>query len=317
MPPIAIRFLVPPPARDGRSAHRPHPYIVLDKASPSSPSLPTPPASKRNASSRRSSSTTILNANAPITPSSLSAPKPSSAPPMSSQSRKRKASFALPSPTEQAGGEGKKAKMVLVRMKPDFGTILARCAAYDPTDDGHTVKPTHSSATKTYLHPYSPASDWGNFRSSKLSREEEVREERMMKAKKMGKEEKKTKMEGVMRVKELVKEMKVTMGGGVYVPPAVEEVVVDTPEGTPRPTAAKPGRGKKSLSPASISTRAKSHSPLATETSLVADALADPPKTVPLAAGKVKPGRPKKVTVVEAKERPSRSSGRTKEAEKS
>ncbi|WVQ75614.1 hypothetical protein IAR50_005243 [Cryptococcus sp. DSM 104548] len=316
MPPVAIRFLVPLPGGDGRSAHRPHPYIVLDKPSPSSLSLPTPPVSERDDSSRRSSSTTIPDAHAPITPASLSASQPSGVPPMSSQSRKRKASYVRPSPGDQLGA-GKKAK-VEVRMKPNFETILARCAAYDPSDDGHTVKPTHSSSTKTYLHPYSPASDWGNFRSSNLSRAEEVREERMQKAKKMGKEEKRVKMEKLMRVKELVKEMKVTMSGGVYVAPPVEEMVVEpTPEGTPRPATARSARGKKSLSPASISTRAKSHSPLATETPLVADVLADPPKTVPLAAGKVKPGRPKKVTVVEAKERPSRSSGRTKEVERS
>ncbi|OXB36078.1 hypothetical protein LQV05_005516 [Cryptococcus neoformans] len=315
MPPIAIRFLYPPsfghPA-DAKSHTRVTPRIVLDRPLPvtSSNTLPSPSIS--------SSSTTPCDAGAQTPQSDVSF--------QSAQNRKRKAATVV-------NGPPPKARCVSIR--PLIRPILERCAAYDPSVDQSTVKPTHSASMANgehqYLHPYSPTSDWGNHRAVKPSREEEIRDERLAKVKKMNKDEKKARKEGITRMQELVKEMKASAKGEIYIPRSKEEIASNnTPSaGTPVPSetpvsgnrGTRSGKAKKS--PASQSnthtsptnshgTRAKTHSPPSKEFTLQSEEVVEAPQTVPLANGKVKPGR-KKAAVSEAsvtlRERSRRYSG--------
>ncbi|EAL19785.1 hypothetical protein CNBG0780 [Cryptococcus deneoformans B-3501A] len=315
MPPIAIRFLYPPSFGHpgGAKSHtRVTPRIILDRPLPvTSTAIPPSPLIS-------SSSTTPSDAGVQTPQTDVSF--------QSAQNRKRKAATV-------ANGPSPKTRCVTI--KPLFRPILERCAAYDPSVDQSTVKPTHSAGLangeQQYLHPYSPTSDWGNHRAAKPSREEEIRDERLAKVKKMNKDEKKARKEGITRMQELVKEMKAGAKGEVYVPKSSEEIAANnTPSvGTPVPSetpasgtkATKNGKVKKSpasqsnthMSPTnSHGTRAKSHSPPSKKSALQPEEVVEAPQTVPLASGKIKPGR-KKAAVPEAsvflRERSRRYSG--------
>lgn len=315
MSPIAIRFLYPPssghPAGAKSQTHI-TPRIVLDRSFilTSTIALASPPLSP--------SSTTPSDAGIQTPQTDVSF--------QSAQSRKRKA-------VNVANGFSPKARCVTI--KPLFRPILERCAAYDPSVDQSTVRPTHSAGLANgeqhYLHPYSPTSDWGNHRAAKPSREEKIRDERLAKMKKMNKDEKKARKEGITRTQELVKELKANAKGEVYVRKGSEEVIANNtpsvgtplPSGTPVSGTRGTRGGKVKTSPAaqsdthtspttnSYSTRAKTYSPPSKESALQPE-IVEAPQTVPLASGKIKPGR-RKATAPEAsvslRERSRRYSG--------
>ncbi|WVQ90367.1 hypothetical protein IAS59_004146 [Cryptococcus gattii] len=289
MPPIAIRFLHPPSsgrAAGAKSQTHITPRIVLDQSFPltSTIALASPPLSP--------SSTTPSDAGIQTPQTDVSF--------QSAQSRKRKA-------VNVANGFSPKARCVTI--KPLFRPILERCAAYDPSVDQSTVRPTHSTGLATgeqhYLHPYSPTSDWGNHRAAKPSREEKIRDERLAKMKKMNKDEKKARKEGITRTQELVKELKANAKGEVYVRKGSEEILANNtpsvgtpvPSGTPVSIARGTRGGKVKTSPAaqsnthtsptnSYSTRAKTYSPPSKESALQPEEIDEAPQTVPLASGK-------------------------------
>nr|ODN81347.1 hypothetical protein L203_05602 [Cryptococcus depauperatus CBS 7841] len=231
---------------------------------------------------------------------------------LSSQSRKRKGGVVA-TPLS--------VKMRCVTARPLLKAMVDRCVAYNPASD--LAKSKHTVSIN-YNHPYSPSSDWGNTRSSNPSPGEFRRAEKLSGLQKMSKSEKRARQERIFRVQELVREMKASANGEIYVPREI--IIKDTSlEAISTPTQAfmttvgknshkkkAPSRSKNGTPQTSphFSARAQTQSPRTNDTPLSVDA--EPPQTVPLVHGKTKPSRQKKSPVdalAHAKDRSKREAG--------